>query len=85
MNAPTLTQQAEAILARAKAIDAYTATQLGHEYIRAERCEEAVALRYLCIDLSNDADDQTVDDWAPNSDLPYEMMISDLLHAEAEA
>ena len=81
----TLTQQAEAILARAKAIDAYTDRDLADPDVWIERSEEATALFRLCEDLLGDADDMQADACYHHgdSDFPYEQMISDQLHAEA--
>lgn len=82
MTAPSLTKQAEAILARAKAIDAVRGVEMRREDVRASRCDDAKALRDLCDDLSADADELTVDDWAVNEDYAYEMAVSDRMHAE---
>lgn len=81
----TLTQQAEAILARAKAIDAYTDRDLADERLHGERSEEAAALFRLCEDLMADADDLQGERFGTDSDFKYEQSVSDRLHAEARS
>ena len=78
----TLTQQAEAILARAKAIDAYTDRQLTDPDIWEERNEETTALFRLAEDLMADADERQGEAFCADSDFPYEQMVSDRLDAE---
>jgi len=85
MTAPTLTRQAEAILARAKAIDAYTPRELSDPDIWAERSEEATALFRLCEDLMADADELQGAEYSVDGDYPYEKAVSDRLHAEARS
>ena len=82
----SLTQQAEAILARAKAMDAYRAVEFRHKHVRDSYCDEAKALLSLCEDLAADADELTVDDWTPwpDDDYAYEMAVSDRLLEAAE-
>lgn len=81
----TFTQQAEAILARAKAIDAYTDRELADPRIWEERNEETTALFRLAEDLMADADERQGEAFCADSDFPYEQMVSDRLHAEAQS
>jgi len=85
MTNKTFTEQAEAALARAKAIDAYTPRELTDERIWAERAEEAKALYLLGADLSADADDLSGLPFGQDEDGPYEQMISDQLHEDADS
>ena len=78
----SLTQQAEAILARAKAIDAYTVRELSDPDIWAERSEEASALFRLAEDLMADTDDLQGAEYGVDEDYAYEMAVSDRMHAE---
>ena len=80
---PTLTQQAEAILARAKAIDAYTDADLRDPDIWEARSNDVLLLMKLCDTILIGADElsnMSYEDRAyRDSDHAYEAMIGDQL------
>ena len=81
----TFTQQAEAILARAKAIDAYTDRDLADPRVWDERNEETTALFRLAEDLMADADERQGESFCAIGDFEYEQAVSDRLHADAQS